>query len=692
MNKQNYILYKIIFSILLILNVNTLAFTQIPTKDSTDIKTNNTDSSKVSTTQTDTIKTAFIPKDSATFSMNEFLFGINDTIIVEKWKYNTDYHNFSFTTYDSTLQEFHINNPIYKNSISNTYLGNIGLAVKSNIFFQPNPENEYLFIRAFSPYLFNAKNTEYYNVRKPFTLFRYQAGPKEEQSINIMHTQNVNRFFNGFVKFNSYSSKGFYTRQQTKNNSGIFGGSFIRKRFESHINYTFSKVNVNENGGIVDPLFITDTILSPAGIMTKLNNGNNFIKERQLFIDQKIGFLRVRDNDTTSNGSYMFSFQYNYFRQKDVRIYEDEDQLYENSITNEKLLMYKNNYALANTFDTSSYTINNHLFRFNMEEVAGNPLSFGLYGGIGISNTKYTYYNKDTIFINSLNTKKHSNFVEAGIFRLKKDSWLNFRGYVRYFTNGYRQNDFSIYGMIRLSIGKGLFKSVFTAHAKSENKTPNYFINKYYSNHYRWNNNFKAENRSQLSVNYALPNLYTTIGANYSLISNYIYFNDLAIPSQNTSTFNVLDVHLNNKVEVANFHLITKAVFQETSKPELIDLPKLSCYNALYYENEIHFETTNGTIKLQLGADVRFWTKFYAPDYSPATSQFYTQHDFKTGNYPFVGAFLNLEIKRMRIYIKSEHINESFMRKQKHTNYFLAPNYPAPPTAIRYGIAWTFYD
>lgn len=654
------------------------------------LKINNVDTT---ITKTDSLtQTNIIHKDSVKYSANDYLFGITDSIVVEKWKYNTDIHNFDFFSYDSTIREFHITHPAYRKTINNSYLGNIGLAINSNIFFEPNEHTGFLFLKSFTPYIHQANTTTYYNVRKPFTLFGYQTGPQEEQNIKVIHTQNVSKYFNGFFQFNNYSGKGAYTRQVSQNNSGTFGGAFVKDRFSTHLSFTFAKINVNENGGIVDPFFITDTVIGTAEIRTRLNEGQNYIKDKQLFIDQKIGFLKVRKSDTMAIGSYLFSLQYNYYRQNSFRIYTDKDEVYENVITGNKQTMYLHNYSNSNTFDTSSYTSNNHLLRFNFEEVMGNPLSFGLYFGVGTNKYRYFYYNKDTLFVNKLNTIKNSNFLEGGIFRLNPNSWLNFYAHYRYYISGYKKNNFNINGMLALKIGKGLFRSIVSGQAKTENKTPDYFINNYYSNHYRWNNNFKPQNTTELRAKYYLPNLLTTIGGRYALITNYIYFNMQGVPAQFTSDFNVLDLYIKNTISVHGFNLISKIFFQESSKQEILPLPKMSFYHALYYQRNIHFNNTGGNIKLQLGADVNLWTAFYAQSYSPATAQFHLQNTQKIGNYPFVGVFLNLEIKRMRIYIKGEHVNQSYMTKHNKANYFLAPNYPTTKMTIKYGLTWTFYD
>lgn len=44
-----------------------------------------------------------------------------------------------------------------------------------------------------------------------------------------------------------------------------------------------------------------------------------------------------------------------------------------------------------------------------------------------------------------------------------------------------------------------------------------------------------------------------------------------------------------------------------------------------------------------MGADVRYFTQYYAPDYAPAIGQFYLQNPetrYKLGGYPLVNGYI----------------------------------------------------
>jgi hypothetical protein len=625
--------------------------------------------------------------DSTYFSFYGHLLEVDDTNNVEFWQFTSQTHELELYRYDSTLTLFHISNPANRNSINNSFLGNMGSAVQSNLFFVPNPKTDFIFIQTFTPYVFQSSAATYYKVQMPFTKFGVNAGPGDEQDIDVLHTQNINKYFNAFIHFKSYTSEGQYINQENRNSTGIFGISYTQGRFATHANYVFSKISSEENGGIVDNAFILDTTLSsPSDINTRLTDGTNYMKDRQLFIDQKIGFFKTNVSDSAQRGAYWFSLQYNYQMHKTNRIYEDTDDSYTDYDLQSQNL-YKHTYNGTTTFDSSFFQSKTQFLRINLEE---NPKSYpfvGAYFGIGQQANNYYFFNKDTLFSYTQSAQKSSQYLEGGLYRLKGKKF-SFSANYTYFFHGYRQNDFALDGFISQRFGKQKKEVVLKAEAGQYRNTPDYLLQKYYSNHYRWNNNFDAEYRSDLKFSVELPGLHTKMGSRFALLKNYIYLDTDALPQQYDQAFTVLDVFADNQFNFWKFGTITRLNYQKTSNDRVLPLPEFSGYFALYFAPNVYFKDTHGHMKFQLGADVSYWTKYYGQAYSPALAMFHNQNYQQIGDYPFIGAFWNVEIKRMRFYIRYEHANYGLMGK----NYFLAPNYPSNPSTLRYGLVWTFYN
>ena len=96
-------------------------------------------------------------------------------------------------------------------------------------------------------------------------------------------------------------------------------------------------------------------------------------------------------------------------------------------------------------------------------------------------------------------------------------------------------------------------------------------------------------------------------------------------------------------------------------------------------------------LTVQLGADVRYFTKYHAPAYTPAIQQFHLQPNddqVEIGGYPIVNIYANIHLKRTRLFAMYSHVNQGMGTR----NSFLVPHYPINPSLLRLGVSWNFYD
>lgn len=639
------------------------------------------------TQQPDTNSVVKQGADTSVYTLFEHVFYYNtDTNIVEKWKYNTKIHELSIMVYDSTLNGFQNVNPVFKTAYTSTYIGYVGSASRSNLFFEQNPQTDCNFLQSFTPYLNNAHDVIYYRVRKPFTIFDVNIGPEDEQNVEVLHTQNISKYLNGFIKYNTHTGNGVYFNQKARNTSGVAGLSFIKNRFATHLNYTFGKISVNENGGITDSWYITDTILNTTEIPVRLTGGQTLITDKQLFFDQKVGFIKTHKPDSGKVGGYWFSAQYNYWQQKVFKIYSDKSGTYYNIIKGDTLSIYQNNYYNNLTGDSIYYTEKNHMLRINLEEVPGKYPFVGLYFGVGINLLEHSYNLLDTLDNQGSHTQKNAYF-ETGIYR-QRNSGFKFSGNYKMYFLGYKQANFILDGSISQKLGRKATAHVVSANAELKSQNPDYFVSHYNSNHYKWDNNFKPINTVLLNGSYTIPLINTVAGVNYSVVGNYVYYNYQALPQQYNQPLTVIDAFLRTNLKVKRFGLNAKVDYQLSDNQTVMPLPDFSCYLALTYKQPVYFTLTEGKLIFQLGVDMLYHTAFYAPSYIPALNVFAAQNTQLVGNYPFVGAFVNVEIKRLRFFLRGAHANYRFTK----ANYFMAPFYPTPRFELRYGLAWTFYD
>ena len=96
-------------------------------------------------------------------------------------------------------------------------------------------------------------------------------------------------------------------------------------------------------------------------------------------------------------------------------------------------------------------------------------------------------------------------------------------------------------------------------------------------------------------------------------------------------------------------------------------------------------------MRTELGADLRYFTKYYAPSYSPIIGQYCVQDPeqrIKIGNYPIINVYANFHLKHTRFYVMASHVNYS----SGNGNPFLVPHYPINRLVFRFGLSWNFFN
>lgn len=233
-----------------------------------------------------------------------------------------------------------------------------------------------------------------------------------------------------------------------------------------------------------------------------------------------------------------------------------------------------------------------------------------------------------------------------------------------------------------------------------KNNRPSFYYRHYHSEHYWWDkSNLDKEFRTRIEARFSLERWKTRIKAGVENIKNYTYFANTSIPAasagnylsrltvaQERSNIQVISATLNQDLKLGPLHLDTELTYQNSSNKQVLPLPELNVYANLYLKFRIA-----KVLNTELGADVRYFTSYYAPDYSAALGQFVQQNQsdrIEIGNYPIVNVYANFLLKETRFYVMYYHINEG----TGNMNYFLAPHYPMSPKALWFGLSWNFFN
>jgi len=199
-------------------------------------------------------------------------------------------------------------------------------------------------------------------------------------------------------------------------------------------------------------------------------------------------------------------------------------------------------------------------------------------------------------------------------------------------------------------------------------------------------NDFNKEYRFHVGGEVAYPTKWVKprVKIDFENVTNLIYFDPQGNSLQNEGNAQVFAADVRCDITTPWINLENNIIYQTASS--VIPVPALTLYHNLYYHG-----TWFKALDTQIGVDLRYFTRYYAPILCPALGQFAVQDQVKIGNYPLMSVYANFYVRQLylRFYVQYTHINHLFMRS--NTNYLAMPNYPMNPDIFRLGVTWHFY-
>jgi hypothetical protein len=611
--------------------------------------------------------------------------------ILREYQLNSITKKADSVLFDTTMQEFHTYNPIYKYSFSNEFLGNTGQAFQSNDINLRTAYSPFIFNKPFDPYFHNPFNISHFNTRKPFTQIEYVSfgsKNKSEQVIKALHTQNVNKYTNFGILYDLIASKGIYLYQGTKTNRISFFGSYDKNAYSVYGSINLNSLTQKENGGLIDiPQFEKHLAKDPISYGMLLDNAESTTKKNTVFFTQTLDILK-KSRDTSSlkkKEETLFHLNHTFSYSKYYKIYNDQ-------ISNTDTLdFYANNYYLINSAYDSAFTqivgnsfqISGDQYKFLPGFIAGIKHQYQRFGYLAPFQTHIMI---DTILVDTIIAgKKSSAYNNLSIFFSILDNGsgrFHYNASAEYFFAGYRQND--IISDFLLSYSSKSRKSSITVSANFYLTEPDFFLKTYSSSHFLWSNQFSKMTNTGAKIALERNTGRFRVSARLNLLGNFIYLDTMAIPVVEDKSILLSCISLEKRFKWKGFNQINKILIQKSNNDAAIQIPLLAYQNTSYYENAFFKEA----LKFQIGFDFYYNTSYYADAFMPATGMFYRQNKREVGNYPFLDAFLNWKIRRTRFFLKYTNSLSGIAGY----NYFTTYGYPMNSPALKFGLSWTFYD
>ena len=157
--------------------------------------------------------------------------------------------------------------------------------------------------------------------------------------------------------------------------------------------------------------------------------------------------------------------------------------------------------------------------------------------------------------------------------------------------------------------------------------------------------------------------------------------------NQCSSNINLITAQLMQDFKLGPLHWDNVLTYQNCNQTDVLPVPSFNIFTNLYLQFKIA-----GVLSVDLGADATFFTKYYAPDYSPLLSQYAVQQNVESrvelGGYPFVDIYANMHLKHTRFFLVYSHANAGSGTRMQ----FLAPHYAQNNSIIRFGLSWNFFN
>ncbi len=599
------------------------------------------------------------------------------------------------------------------------YLGNLGSPRLSRIFFDRRDVSQFLFT---DPYDFTVQRPQdviFTNTLSPFTnLSYYKAGgmPNSEERFKSYFAINANKRL-GFGFYIDYIyGRGLYNDQSTAFFNGGLFSSYRGDKYNMHFIFNNDNLKMAENGGITDDRYITNPLdmaegkkeYSTSEIPTRLTQMWNHNTSYHAFLTHRynVGFYKEIEDSVSVDSvriikefvpvtSFIHTLEADINNRKYISYNDRQNREY-----------FEHNYLGSDSTDVTKRTSIKNTIGIALLEGFNKYAKAGLTAFASYEYRKFSLVDTlDAANRQVMNWHNESSFSIGGELSKKQGNTLHYNVLGEVAIAGEDAGQFTIEGKGDLNVR--LFGDTvrLDVNAYIKNRKPVFYYRHFHSKHYWWDNeDLSKVMRTRLEGKLSIDKWGTSLRAGVENIKNYTYLANTSVPitgtdgaitgfknnaavMQHDGNIQVFSAILEQKLKAGIFHFDAEVAYQKSSEENVLPLPELTAYGNLY----LKFGLAKKVLQVELGADARWFSKYYAPDYSPAMGQFYTQNPnekIEIGGFPVINVYANLHLKRTRFFVMMYHINAG----SGASNYFLAPHYPINPSLFKFGLSWNFFD
>ena len=596
-----------------------------------------------------------------------------------------------------------------------SFLGNLGAPRISHVFFERKDPTQFFFT---DPYDFTVRKPGdiiYTNTKSPFTNLTYYKqgdGRYGEERFKAYFAVNVNKRMGFGFDIDYTYGRGKYQSQSTALFNGNLFAYYHGDKYDMHFSFINENLKVAENGGITDDRYVTDplemaegertyeTYNIPTNLMDIWNNNTGY----HAFLTHRynLGFYRdvTEENDTVSKQlfvpvtSFIHSVKVDIDRRKYVSYDVDQNNEY-----------FEHNYLGTDSLDITRHFSVKNTVGIALREGFNKWAKAGLTAFMSFEHRNFTMTDTVTGIPGQRVATSHKENVLSigGQLSKQQGKTLHYNVIGEIAMLGEDAGQFTVEGNGDLNFR--LFNDTvrLEANAYIKNLNPTFYFRHFHSKHYWWDNDLSKIMRTRIEGKLSIDRWRTQLKAGVENITNYTYLdnasmqytdrqgntaykNDMAV-RQHSGSIQVFSATLKQDFKLGILHLDNEVTYQKTSNSDVLPLPELVLYHNLY----LKFALAKKVLKIEMGADMRYFTQYYAPDYAPAIGQFYLQNRetrYKLGAYPMLNGYINLHLKRTRIFVQMYNL----LQRGGDKSYFYIPHYPLNPRILKIGLSWNFFD
>lgn len=577
------------------------------------------------------------------------------------------------------------------------YTGNLFSPHLVQAFFDRRPDHDFIFANAYNLFRTDPSQQIYYNTKIPITILNYAksgSNIQENDRLRLSFAGNFNQQAGLGTHLDYVYARGVYQNSSTKPLRWTSYGYYEGEQYKVYANFNLSKLANQENGGITDREYIlhpdgfSDIETDPKNMPTRLADTWNDTDTRQAHLQHSydLGMWEERvDADSSIYDEFVpvatifhsIDFEYmhhNFLMKSGAQDYNDP--------------FFKDYFYNPNeTHDSTTYRNFSTYAGIRLNEGFNKYSQFGISAFIGFEHQGFTML-QDTTDLKFIEGSHISNNVwVGGQLSRSLSSALTFNATAKIGISGDKAGDIDINGTMQTVLGFGRRDPesgqrkdsiIVQASGMMRNGHVSYMLEHYFGNHFRWNNNFNTEKQVRIEGTFTYPRTGTSVRIGMEHISNYHYFGTDGMPREYGKQLEIIALEARQSLNAGKWLTWENAVLLQTSSDDdVLALPLVSIESDL----SVKFRIAR-TLNIQAGVAGYYFTKYYTPNYQPATQQFHVQKDIKCGNFPLLNGYVNCNLKRIKFFLAMHNLLDGTLTNDA----FHMPYYPVQPSRFEYGI------